>query len=136
MLNAFQKGSQNWSRFLEFVDWWGLQNFMDSDFHSEEFNNRQMSALAEKVYSAYCKKLIEGEAVDAYGSIREVDKDKITVFLPKLDDIIEKYPDYKYLPYYKAQMLLATGDKESGLEAFLPFAKQKQNDFWVWGFMA
>ena len=33
-------------------------------------------------------------------------------------------------------MLLAVGDKESGLEAFLPFAKQKQNDFWVWGLMA
>lgn len=136
LMNAFQNGSKNWSRFLEFVDWWGLQNFMETDFHSEEFNNRQMSALAEKVYSAYCKKLIEGEAVDAYGSIREVDKNKITVFIPQLDAVIEKYPDYKYLPYYKAQMLLKLGDKDNGLQAFLPFAKQKQNEFWVWGLMA
>lgn len=109
---------------------------MDKDFQEEEFNNRKRSSLAEKVYSAFSKKLIEGEAVDAYGTNREVDKNKINSFLPILDNIIEKYPDYKYLPYYKAQMLLAIGDKESGLDAFLPFAKQKQNDFWVWGLMA
>ena len=136
LMNAFQNGYQNWSRFIEFVEWWGLQNFMDKDFQEEEFNNRKRSSLAEKVYSAFSKKLIEGEAVDAYGTNREVDKNKINSFLPILDNIIEKYPDYKYLPYYKAQMLLAIGDKESGLDAFLPFAKQKQNDFWVWGLMA
>lgn len=136
LMNAFQNGYQNWSRFIEFVEWWGLQNFMDKDFQEEEFNNRKRSSLTEKVYSAFSKKLIEGEAVDAYGTNREVDKNKINSFLPILDNIIEKYPDYKYLPYYKAQMLLAVGDKESGLEAFLPFAKQKQNDFWVWGLMA
>jgi hypothetical protein len=33
-------------------------------------------------------------------------------------------------------MLLETGNKENALVSFLPFAKQKQNDFWVWGLMA
>jgi len=123
------------SYYIEFVDWWDFKNFSEKDFLEEEYNGRRMTALADKAYSAYCKSLIAGEFVDS-GLIREVDKNKIAVFLPQLDDIIEKYPDYKYLPYYKAQMLLAVGDKESGLEAFLPFAKQKQNDFWVWGLMA
>lgn len=136
LMKAFHKGSQNWSRFIEFANWWGLENFGDHDYQQEEYNNRQLPALVDKVYGAYCKKLIEGEAIDAFGANREVDKELITAFLPQLDVIIEKHPEYKYLPYYKAQMLLAVGDKENGLEAFLPFAKQKQNDFWVWGLMA
>lgn len=136
LMKAFQKGSQNWSRFIEFADWWGLQNFGDGDYQQEEYNNRQMSALVDKVYSSYCKKLIEGNALDAFGAVREVDKEKIESFLPQLNLIIDKHPEYRYLSYYKAQMLMEFGNKENVLESFLPFAKQKQNDFWVWGLMA
>lgn len=136
LINAFQKGAQNWSRFIEFADWWGLENFREEDYQQEEYDNRQMPALADKVYGSYSKKLIEGEAVDAFGAIREVDKEKIQQFLPLLDTVIEKHPEYRYLPYYKAQMLMSFGNKEDVLNAFLPFAKQKQNDFWVWGLMA
>jgi tetratricopeptide (TPR) repeat protein len=136
LMKAFQKGSQNWSRFIEFADWWGLENFADADFQQEEYNDRQMPALADKVYGTYCKKLIEGEAVDAFGAVKEVDKEKIKLFLPQLDGVIDKHPEYRYLPYYKAQMLMELGDRDNVLEAFLPFAKQKQNDFWVWGLMA
>lgn len=136
LMNAFQKGAQHWSRFIEFADWWGLENFREEDYQQEEYNNRQMPALADKVYGSYSKKLIEGEAMDAFGTIREADKEKIQQFLPLLDTIIEKHPEYRYLPYYKAQMLMSFGNKEDVLNAFLPFAKQKQNDFWVWGLMA
>jgi hypothetical protein len=58
------------------------------------------------------------------------------VFLPKLDAIIEKHPDYQYPPYFKAKLLLSLGNDENVLSAFLPFAKQKRNDFWVWELMA
>lgn len=136
LMKAFQKGSQNWSRFIEFADWWGLENFSDADYQQEEYNNRQMPALVDKVYGSYCKKLIEGEAIDEFGTLREVDRGKIKSFLPPLNIIIDKHPEYRYLPYYKAQMLMELGNKENVLEAFLPFAKQKQNDFWVWGLMA
>ncbi len=136
LMKAFQKGSQNWSRFIEFADWWGLGNFGEGDFQQEEYNNRQMPALVDKVYGSYCKKLIEGNAVDAFGVVREVDKEKIQAFLPQLDLVIEKHPEYRYLSYYKAQMLMEMGSKEDALVSFLPFAKQKQNDFWVWGLMA
>ena len=135
LIKAFHKVSQNWSRFIEFADWWGLENFWDEDYQQEEYNDRQMPALADKVYGSYCKKLIEGDAVDAFGP-REVDKDKIKLFLPHLDEVIDQHSEYRYLPYYKAQMLMELGNRDNVLEAFLPFAKQKQNDFWVWGLMA
>ena len=136
LMKAFQKGAQNWSRFIEFADWWGLENFTESDFNTEEYNGRQLPALADKVYSTYCKELIEGEPMDAFGAIRKVSQEKVQGFLPKLDVIIEKHPEYCFLAYYKAQLLMALGDKDNVLEAFLPFAKQKQYDFWVWGLMA
>lgn len=136
LMNAFHKGHQNWSRFMEFADWWGFQNFVTADFQSEEFNNRQLPALADKVYGAYCKKLIDGEPIDAFGAIKEVNQEKIKAFLPFLDDTINKHPEFKFLPYYKAQMLLAIGDKNQATKSFLPFAKQKQSDFWVWELMA
>lgn len=136
LMKAFQKGSQNWPRFIEFADWWGFENFSDADYLQEEYNDRQLPALADKVYGTYCKKLIDGDAVDALGAIREVDKEKIKLFLPQLDEVIDKHPEYRYLPYYKAQMLMELGNRDNVLEAFLPFAKQKQNDFWVWGLMA
>ncbi|WP_405291023.1 DUF7017 domain-containing protein [Algibacter sp. Ld11] len=136
LMKAFQKGAQNWSRFIEFSEWWGLENFNGSDFQTEEYNGRQLSALVDKVYGSYSKKLIEGEHIDAFGAIKKVNKEKVQQFLPYLDRIIDKHPDYNYLPYYKAQMLLKLGNKDNVLAAFLPFAKQKQNDFWVWGLMA
>jgi len=47
-----------------------------------------------------------------------------------------KHPEYQYPPYFKAKLLLAIGDKENSFSAFLPFAKKKRNDFWVWDALA
>lgn len=136
LYRSFHKGHQNWSRYLEFADWWGLDNLRPEDYLKEEYNDRQIMALAEQAYIAYSKALIEGEALDAYGEQRSIDTAKIEAFLPKLDEIITTYPDYQYPPYFKAKLLLTLGDEEDVLRAFLPFAKKKRNDFWVWELMS
>ncbi len=133
---AFHKGYQNWSSYLTFADWWNLENLRSEDFLKEEFNGKKMMSIAEQAYIAYSKKLLEGEPLDPFGQQRVIDKEKIQSFLPKLDALIEKHPDYQYPPYFKAKLLLASGNDENVLSAFLPFAKQKRNDFWVWGLMA
>lgn len=133
---AFHKGYQNWSNYLAFADWWDFENFSSEDYLKEEFNGRKIMAIAEQAYIAYSKKLLEGESLDPYGQQRIIDKEKIQSFLPKLDELIEKHPDYQYPPYFKAKLLLALGNDEEVLAAFLPFAKQKRNDFWVWELMA
>jgi hypothetical protein len=56
--------------------------------------------------------------------------------LPKLDALIEKHPKFVYPPYFKAKLLLALGSNDNVLSAFLPFAKQKRNEFWIWELMA
>ncbi len=129
---AFHKGYQNWSSYLTFADWWNLENLSSEDFIKEEFKGKKMMSIAEQAYIAYSKKLLEGEPFDSFGQQRVIDKEKIQSFLPKLDSFIEKHPEYQYPPYYKAKLLLALGDRDDVLSNFLPFAKKKRNDFWVW----
>ena len=133
---AFHKAYQNNSGYLSFADWWNFEHFRSEDYLKEEFNGKKTISIAEQAYIAYSKKLLEGEPLDSFGHNRSTDKEKIQNFLPKLDTLISNYPDYEYPPYYKAKLLLALGNNENVLSAFLPFAKQKRNDFWVWELMA
>ena len=133
---AFHKGYQNWSNYLTFADWWDFETFLPEDYLKTEFDGKKIMALAEQAYIAYSKKVLEGNSIDSFGQQRVIDKEKVRSFLPKLDVIIEKHPDYQYPPYFKAKLLLALGSNENVLSAFLPFAKQKRNDFWVWELMA
>lgn len=136
LYKAFHKGYQNWSNFLNFADWWNFDYFNSEDYLSTEYEGRKIMSIVEQAYIAYSKKLLEGDPVDAFGYKKEIDKEKIKTFLPKLDLIIDRYPAYQYPPYFKAKLLLLLGDDENVLSAFLPFAKQRQNDFWVWEIMA
>jgi hypothetical protein len=133
---AFHRGYNNWSKYLEFADWWNFENFRPEDYLKEETNGNKIMSLAEQAYIAYSKKLLEGEPLDPFGQQRGVDKEKIQVFLPKLDSLIEKHPEFLYPPYFKAKLLLALGGDKNILSAFLPFARQKRNEFWVWKFIA
>ncbi len=135
LFKAFHKGHQNWSKYLEFAEWWNFQNFRPEDYLKEEVNGKKVMSIVEQAYIGYAKSLLEEAKVPLTGhSI--IDKKKIQSFLPHLDQIIEKHPDYQYPPYFKAKLLLALGSDENVLSAFLPFAKQKRNDFWVWELMA
>lgn len=136
LFNAMHKGMKESNRYVEFADWWNLDNLRSEDYLKEEFKGKKMMSIAEQAYIAYSKKLLEGEPLDPFGQQRVIDKEKIQSFLPKLDSLIDKQPDYQYPPYFKAKLLLASGSDENVLSAFIPFAKQKRNDFWVWELMA
>lgn len=133
---AFHKGYQNWSSYLTFADWWNYENLRAEDYLKEEFNGKKITSIAEQAHIAYSKKLLEGDPIDPFGQQRVINKEKTHSFLPKLDALIAKHPDCQYPPYFKAKLLLALGSEQNVLSAFLPFAKQKRNDFWVWELMA
>ncbi|MEO0074787.1 MAG: hypothetical protein ABIK31_01575 [candidate division WOR-3 bacterium] len=136
LYKAFHKSYQNWSNYLTFADWWNFENFRNEDYLKEEVNGLKMMSIVEQAYIAYSKKLLEGEPLDPFGQQRVIDKEKIKAFLPKLDNLIEKYPQFQYPSYFKAKLLLGLGSDENALSAFLPFAIQKRNDFWVWELLA
>jgi len=130
---AFHKGYQNWMLYLNFANWWDFENFRPDDYLKQEYNGRKIMSIAEQAYIAYSKILLEGDPFAVKGG---VDKDKIRTFIPKLNQLIEKHPEFQYPPYFKAKLLLALGDEENTLSSFLPFAKQKRNSFWVWELMS
>ncbi len=140
LYKSFHKVNKNWDAYLDFADWWGFDNFCEEDFKGEVFNERPQKSIVEQAYTAYSKKLLAGKTIEVNGRIvkNKIDEEKIRAFMPKLDAIIKKYPTYEYLLYYKAKMILLLKDsnKDEILKKFLPFAKRRRNDFWVWSFIA
>lgn len=151
---AFHKGYHIWSKYIAFADWWDFKNFISEDYLQEAYNGNKNMSLVEQAFIAYSKclldethllehlpegrkslalKLIDKGVKVKVGSIQF---ELINSFLPKLDELIDKHPHYQYPPYFKAKLLLALGTNENVLSAFLPFARQKRNDFWVWELMA
>jgi hypothetical protein len=123
LLKAFQKSSKVWWQYAAFVEWWGLEHLRPEDYIPEEMpDGKRSMALAEQVAIGYARKLVEPP----------VDREKVEAFLPFLDQLIHDHPEYQYPPYFKGKLLLAIDDNENVFSAFLPFARKKQTEFWIW----
>ncbi len=134
LLKGFHKGLKDSGYYLEFIDWWGLENLSEQDFQKEKLpTGKEVMAVAEQVYIAYAKHLLPQR--DMHGHV-SFDREKAEEFIPKLEAIAEKYPNYQYPAYFQAKLLLALGDSEDVLSALIPFARKKQNDFWVWDILS
>lgn len=134
LLKGFHKGLKDTSSYLEFIDWWGMENLSEQDFQKEKMpNGKEIMAVAEQIYIAYSKHLLPHR--DMQGNV-VFNRERAQEFLPKLEALEEKYPNYQYPPYFQAKLLLALGDTEDVLSALIPFARKKQNDFWVWEILA
>ncbi|MCS5488886.1 DUF7017 domain-containing protein [Algoriphagus limi] len=134
LLKGFHKGLKGTEYYLDFIDWWGLENLNEHDFQKEKLpNGKEIMALAEQVYISYAKHLLPER--DALGNVY-FNRDKAEDFIPRLEALSESYPSYQYPPYFQAKLLLALGDRENVLSALIPFARKKQNDFWVWEILA
>lgn len=140
LFKALHKLLKDNDKYIEFADWWDFQNFMPADYEKDQLpNGREIMALAEQAYIAYAKRLVLGKKIWVNGFaniLPQPNLEKISRFMPLLDEIIEKYPSYQYPEYYKAKLLLISGDREHMLESLLPFARKKKNDFWVWEILA
>jgi hypothetical protein len=130
LFKAFHKCHTEWSHYLEFLDWWGVDNFRNEDYDQEEYNGKKIISLVEQAYIGYAKKLLE---LHALGIAKE---ESILNFMETLDLTIKRRPDYTYLDYYKAKLILVTNSEENALEALIPFAKKKSREFWLWQLMA
>ena len=134
LYSAFHKGFKESYRFIEFADWWNFENFPPEAFSPEKLpNGRAIMAVAEQAYIAYAKHLLPQQ--NNHGEVI-FNREKAIAFLPVLTNIVDNYPAYQYPAYFKAKLLLALGDTENILSELLPFAKKKQNEFWVWNILA
>jgi hypothetical protein len=135
LFKALNKAFKDTDSYIEVADWWGFENFRKDDYLKEEVNGKFIMSIAEQAYIAYAKRLLMGELPDGDFQQREVNRDKINDFLPKLGNVVIEHPKLLYPEYFKAKLLLALGD-EDVLEHFRPFAIRKRNDFWVWDLLS
>jgi len=130
LLKAFHKALKNSDQHNTFIDWWDLKNLRDEDFINDLLpDGREMISTAEMVYSTYAKNLLPKKK---YSGEIQFDKAKALAFLPVLKSVDDGNPGFKYISYYRAKLLLVLGEKEETLSAFLPFARRKSKDFWIW----
>ena len=160
LFKGFHKILKDSDKYIEFVDWWGLENFMPEDFQKESLpDGKEVMAIAEQAYITYTKHLLPKEILIDNTNVHLLDeakqksamvffekglkiktilfdKEKALNFLPFLSKIVDDYPQFQYPGYFNAKLLLALGDKDNMLESLLPFAKKKRNDFWVWDILS
>jgi len=122
VLTALLKKS-DWQGFFSFIRWWDLDNLRTEDYQEEEYNGKKMMTLAERAYIAYSKAAILTNQVN----------DEV---IQKLENFVEKNPKFIYPQYYLGKALLAIGDNEEAFKRFVPFARKKRNDFWVWDLLS
>jgi hypothetical protein len=136
LFKAFHKCFKDSESYIKFADWWGFFNFRQEDYEKEEFGGKRNISVVERAYIAYSKQLLAGTSQDAFGMIRTPDQEKIKVFMPLLDRVIDEHTEYQYPLYYKVKLMMIDGNTKDVLSTFIPFAKRKQSDFWVWDLMA
>lgn len=112
-----------WQELPDFIDWWNLDKMLPEDYEPFRLQNgRSIMALAEQAYIAQSKALLKMN-----------NRDRVTEFLPKLDNLITRCPDMTYPGYFYGKLLLSLGSTiEEELRVILPFARRKISEFWVW----
>lgn len=135
LLSGLHKALKDRYEYLSIIDWWGLENLLPEDYQETSFNNRNIMSLAEQVYIAYAKALLAQDNPSTANMDRAIYLQKVDEFMPMLDQVIANNPSYVYPSFFKAKLLLAQGSSDV-MDTFIPFAKQKRNDFWVWQLMA
>lgn len=114
---------ETWSRLLEFFEWWNIDNLLPDDYQPFKMENgKRIMSLAEQVYIAYSKALLKSN-----------DKEKIRQFDPKIEKLMDDYPEMMYPGYFSGKLKLAMGaEREEALNIIMPFVRKKKTEFWVW----
>lgn len=112
-----------WNRLVEFFEWWNIDNLMPEDYLPfVKEDGKKVMSLAEQTYIAFSKALL-----------RLNDKEKIQDFLPKIEKLLEDYPEMMYPGYFCGKLKIAMGaERESALDIITPFVRKKKTEFWVW----
>ena len=116
-----------WDNLVAFVEWWKIDNLLPEDYQKYRTDKgREIISTAESVAIAYSKALLKLN-----------DKQKIKVFVPFLEGLLQEHKDMMYPGYYCAKLMLAlSADKEQMLDRLSDFIRAKRSEFWLWQFVS
>ncbi len=128
LLNAILKNQLYFSNFIGLVSNWGWSNFSESDCEQAvSSNGKPIPSLAERTYIAASKSIIEQNIIFSPMAFD---------FILQLGNVTVQHPNWNFARYYYAILLQKCGRKNEALAAFIPFAKRKSKEFWVWDLLA
>ncbi|WP_114749632.1 DUF7017 domain-containing protein [Pleomorphovibrio marinus] len=130
LLKGFLGFWEDWPGFIGLLRWWGWDHFMEEDFLQQKQEKKVFMSLVEQTVGRYSKVLIrntEGRELPT------VVLGKLSLeLLSFMDKQEKKCSGYSFFPYYRAKVLALQGDVKQARTYFLPFAKKKTKEFWVW----
>ena len=118
----------------EWWTWWNLELLRAEDFEKESFvptgadKAIRMPALAESAYGAYAKSLLKQLTTRADATIVA----EVEALLPCLEALANEHPDYSWLGYHRAKLLVALGDTAAAMPTLLRIVRQKSTEYWAW----
>ncbi len=141
LLKALAGLAPGWTGFVSFLRWWDIRFFRPEDYEPEVVNGKPRPSAVETAAGALAKTVLAGtehppagaEVLEKGG--RMYVKDDLDFAMEWLDTLCRDYPGMTWLPYYYARLLLVSGGDDP-LKVFLPFARKKQTEFWIWSMMA
>ena len=137
LFKGFHKGLKESPKYTAFVDWWDLNYFLREDYKGSKPDAlKPVISIAEQAYTTYANLLYERRIDDPDHQDSVHDIRGIKKFLPKLGQVINRHSDFEQAAYQMARLLLAIGKENNPLSALLPFAIQRQTEYWVWGVVA
>lgn len=135
LLKAFLKKGKSWPHWLSFVAWWDLESLLPEDFEPVTLSNgRKGMAAAEQVIIAVSKHLLGQEAAEEAGQPQV--QEQAVRFLPIIQRMAKAHRELQYVQYYLAQLLQHMGQGAEAIRTFLPFARRKKEEYWVWDTLA
>ncbi|GAB2596515.1 DUF7017 domain-containing protein [Spirosoma areae] len=117
------------------LDWLGLFDqygweggFRPEDEQPETYGDGKTARpLVEGLVQAVAKQLLQGVLLP----------DELAApWIDRLASLAAQHPDWDFLPYYQARLLIRLDRPTEAMAVFLPFARMKTNDFWVWSLLA
>jgi tetratricopeptide (TPR) repeat protein len=116
----------------EFIEWWDLSKLPENEFKPFESKQGQpVTSLAEQAYAAYAKAITDMARYDRAGAIERMER-----FLPLLEDVLEKHPEFFQLVYFKGPILLQMGRAEEAMGEMARYLRKKPQDFFAWSTLA
>lgn len=128
--------------------WWNLDLLRPEDFVQDTITDkatgkpRKLPCVAERAYGAWASELADAlhksrtaDAAHQAAVSEQVPRWRRTVevLLPQLEAVAAKHPEYQWLPYQRAKLLVALGDDlPAALQALLPVVRQKSTEYWAW----
>ena len=113
---------RNWPGVIEFINWWGLEHLTEEDYRPNT-NSQGMSymGLAETTYYALCRAMLMLD-----------DAARQNAFIEKIQRVTDRHPEYRFLPYYTAKLMLRLGRREEAMALLKTYARDNTSAFWVW----